>query len=105
MRRSRRLAHRRVPASVAALTSGVLLHLFTCSCLPPSGCLASSDVDADEFVWPPDDLVMPLDLTSFDALVGNGSAWVVEFYAPWCGLRVLSVAPLSTRSASPIATT
>jgi hypothetical protein len=45
---------------------------------------ATAGGDGDEFVWPPDDLVMPLDLKNFDALVGNGSIWLVEFYAPWC---------------------
>ena len=104
------IGHRRVPAMASAsagsaVTSGLLLQLLACSCLLPSGCLASSDADDDEFVWPPDDLVMPLDLTNFDALVGNGSAWVVEFYAPWCGLRMLSVAPPLTRSTPPTATT
>ena len=44
---------------------------------------ASGPGDDDDFVWPKDDLVLPLDLVNFDRLVGNGSAWVVEFYAPW----------------------
>ena len=58
----------------------LLLYLLAIDCTRTT---ASGAEDGAEFVWPPDDLVLPLDLKNFDALVGNGSAWVVEFYAPW----------------------
>jgi hypothetical protein len=52
--------------------------------ISPPPVSASADEDEDTFVWPADDLVMPLTLSSFDRHVGNGSTWMVEFYAPWC---------------------
>ena len=66
----------------------VLLQCALLHCCIGPECIAVASPDAtggdiDEFVWPPDDLVMPLDLKNFDALVGNGSVWLVEFYAPW----------------------
>ena len=61
-------------------SSTLLLLIAGCCCASPSA------DDEDEFVWPADDLVIPLNLVNFDALVGNGSVWVVEFYAPWCVL-------------------
>ena len=45
---------------------------------------ACAGADEDSFVWPADDLVVPLSLGDFDQNVGNGSTWLLEFYAPWC---------------------
>ena len=28
-----------------------------------------------------------LEAKTFDAAVGDGAFWLVEFYAPWCGRR------------------
>ena len=56
------------------------------------GAVAGSADPNDAFVWPADDLVQPLDLKNFDRLVGNGSAWVVEFYAPWCAAAASAAA-------------
>ena len=49
-----------------------------------AGAGSGEDEGEDTFVWPADDLVMPLSLSNFDHNVGNGSAWMLEFYAPWC---------------------
>lgn len=74
--------------TVALRTRRLALLLAAASLLITQS-VTSAAHDDDEFVWPPDDLVVPLDLKNFDSLVGNGSAWVVEFYAPWYAPRAV----------------
>lgn len=50
------------------------------------GSLRSFGVEArvESNVFTADPVVHELDISNFDATVGNGSTWLVKFYAPWC---------------------
>jgi len=45
---------------------------------------ADDDVDSDAVVGLADPVIHDFNIMNFDINVGNGSTWLIKFYAPWC---------------------